>query len=111
MQVSNQLRDPKINKSNIIQEKKRHTVKIQLVVSLTGLVISSVICCKGSVYDFKLLKDSKLPLHPNIAKALDSRYQGIAKIYQNCEIPIKNHKKLQKFEIKMINSKSMIFIF
>ena len=73
--------------------KKRHTVKIQLVVSLTGLVILSVICCKGSVHDFKLLKDSRLPIHPEITKTLDSGYQGIAKIYKNCEIPIKSTKK------------------
>ena len=60
---------------------------------LTGLVILSVICCKGSVHDFKLLKDSRLPIHPDIIKTLDSGYQGIAKIYQNCEIPIKSTKK------------------
>ena len=76
--------------------------------------VISIFCGKGAVHDFKLLENSKLPIHPDIIKFFDSGYQGVAKIYQNCVIPIKcsKNKPLTKEDKKhnMILSRIRIFI-
>ena len=41
-------------------KKKKHTIKVQLIVCSITLRILSVYCEKGSVHDFKIFKDSKL---------------------------------------------------
>jgi hypothetical protein len=57
------------------------------------LRIHSVICQKGHVHDFKIFKESKLPIHPDIKLKADSGYQGIQKIIANSDIPVKESKK------------------
>jgi len=52
----------------------------------------SIICRKGHVHDFKILKDSKLNIHKDIKKLGDAGYQGIIKLYSNSHTPIKNTK-------------------
>ena len=74
-------------------KKKRHTIKIQLIICLLTLKILSVVCEKGRVHDFKIYKESKLPIHPDIKIKADSGYQGIQKLVENSEIPIKESKK------------------
>ena len=51
-----------------------------------------MICRKGSVHDFRILKESRLPFHQDINKIGDAGYQGIQGIYQNCQTPIKKTK-------------------
>jgi uncharacterized protein (DUF2344 family) len=78
------------------------------------LQILSVVCEKGRVHDFKIFKESKLPIHPDIKKKADSGYQGIQKLVNNSEIPIKESKKkkLTKEERKHNNklAKTRIYI-
>ena len=47
----------------------------------------------GRRHDFKLFKKSKTYLHPDLKCAVDTGYQGIAKIHVNVEIPKKKSKK------------------
>lgn len=93
---------PKRDKSNIIQEKKRHTIKVQLIICLITMQILSVRCRKGHVHDFRIFKESKLSIHPEIKKKVDLGYKGIDKISSNTELPYKEskHKKLSKEERK-----------
>src|SRR5664279_2135616 len=60
-------------------EKKRHTVKAQLVICALTLVILSVVVGKGQQHDFSVFKDSRLLLHPDALLLADSGYQGIHK--------------------------------
>ena len=70
-------------------KKKRHTIKIQLIACLAMLEIVSVICRKGSVHDYRILKESRVAILPETKKLADSGYQGIAKRYANSSTPIK----------------------
>ena len=56
------------------------------------LQILSVICRKGHVHDFRILKDSRLKMHPDIKKLGDAGYQGMDKIYPNSQTPVKKTK-------------------
>ena len=53
------------------------------------LEIVSVICRKGSVHDYTILKESRPAIFPETEKLADSGYQGIAKLYANSSTPIK----------------------
>ena len=53
------------------------------------LELLSVICRKGSVHDYRILKESRLAMSPETEKLADSGYQGIAKLYANSSTPIK----------------------
>lgn len=107
-------RPKKKQKAYYSGKKKRHTIKVQLVVCFLTLRILSVFCSKGSVHDFKILKKSKLVFHQFTKKLADSGYQGIAKIYANSEIPIKKKKNKELTpEEKAYNgqlSKKRIFV-
>ena len=52
----------------------------------------AVKCRKGCVHDFRILKESRIVIHPDIEKLADSGYQGINKIYSNTRTPIKKSK-------------------
>jgi len=82
----------KKDKNNIILEKKRHTIKVQLIICLITLQILSVRCRKGHEHDFRIFKESKLQIHPDIIKQVDKAYIGINKIVANCKIPYKESK-------------------
>jgi hypothetical protein len=73
-------------------KQKRHTIKTQLVVSLSTLIILSVFCSKGKIHDFKILKNSRMPFHEDVVKIGDSGYQGIQRLYKNTLTPIKKKK-------------------
>ncbi len=58
-----------------------------------------VICTNfsnGKKHDFRLFKESKILIHPNVKAITDSitEYQGIQKIYNNSELPKKARKIL-----------------
>lgn len=69
-----------------------HTLWRELGVCLMTLQIYSVICNKGRVHDFRLLKESKLKISSEIKKLGDSGYQGLDKLYENSETPVKKSK-------------------
>ena len=48
---------------------------------------------KGRKHDFRVLKESKVHIHPDILAQADSGYQGIAKYHSNSELPYKHSKK------------------
>ena len=73
-------------------KKKQHTIKVQLIICLITLKILIVYCAKGTVHDFKMLKNSRVVINKEIRKLADSGYQGIDKLYQNTEIPFKKPK-------------------
>ena len=73
-------------------KKKCHTIKVQLVVCLRTLQICAVRCKKGRLHDFRILKESKLKIPPEIKKIGDCGYQGLEKLYENSYTPVKKSK-------------------
>ena len=53
------------------------------------LELLSVICRKGSVHDYRILKESRVAISPETEKLADSGYQGISELYANSSTPIK----------------------
>jgi hypothetical protein len=52
----------------------------------------AVRCRKGRIHDFRILKEDRPAIHPEITKLGDSGYQGIDKLYSNTQIPVKKSK-------------------
>ena len=55
-----------------------------------------IICtnfCNGKRHDFRLFKESKVRIHPEIKTLTDTGYQGIDKLHHNSELPKKKTKK------------------
>jgi IS5 family transposase len=48
---------------------------------------------KGRKHDFRLFKESKTRLHPEIVLKADSGYQGIKRVHEKSELPHKRSKK------------------
>lgn len=76
-------------------KKKQHTFKAQLVVNQDNLEIICYVYGRGKEHDFKIFKQSKLPLNDKIKCLVDKGYQGIKKFHQLSEIPKKKSKKHQ----------------
>jgi len=68
-------------------KKKQHTIKIQILASSIGKILS-VECTKGKQHDFSIFKKSDVLIHPNSELLADSGYQGINKFHKNSIIPI-----------------------
>lgn len=49
--------------------------------------------CEGKKHDFKLFKESRVPLKKETKAQTDTGYQGIQDIHQNSETPKKRSKK------------------
>ena len=47
---------------------------------------------KGTLHDFRLFRQSRLPLKPQTCVKVDLGYLGIKKLHANCEIPYKASK-------------------
>ena len=75
-----------------IPEKKRHTIKAQLIVCLFSLQILVVVSGQGRTHDFELLKQARLRMATTIEKYGDAGYQGLAKLFANGWTPIKKPK-------------------
>jgi hypothetical protein len=73
-------------------KKRRHTIKVQLVICLCPLQILSLICGKGRTHDFRLFKQSKLRMLSTILKYADLGYQGIQTLVANSKLPFKKSK-------------------
>ena len=56
----------------------------------------------GKKHDFRVFKESQLPINKNAKVFTDSGYQGLQKIHINAELPKKNtrYKKLTKEDKK-----------
>ena len=73
-------------------KKKKHTIKIQLIVDEKSKKIVSVAFDAGSVHDFLLFKNTTKDLNNLISFLADSGYQGITSIFKNSMIPKKKSK-------------------
>lgn len=61
-----------------------------------GIFLCKIICTdftNGKRHDFRLLKESKLKLHPSLKLQTDTGYAGILKLHANSELPKKRSKK------------------
>jgi hypothetical protein len=76
-------------------KKKRHTVKVQILASCIGEILS-VDCAKGKQHDFSIFKESDVLIHPDSELLADSGYQGVKKYHENSVIPIKKKKKVPR---------------
>jgi IS5 family transposase len=68
-------------------------MKSQIVVNKHSREIICVHVDKGRKHDFRLFKESKLPILKSIEIQADSGYQGIQKKHENSRIPHKGKKK------------------
>ena len=74
-------------------KKKRHTIKAQVVVNKPNREIICTSFSNGKRHDFRVFKESKVRILPDIKIVTDTGYQGIAKIHPNSELPKKQTKK------------------
>ncbi|MBD2247055.1 IS5 family transposase [Nostoc sp. FACHB-888] len=94
---------PKIGQKRFFSGKQgEHTLKTQVVIYQKS---SQIICLghdKGKIHDFRLFKNSGIKFGELIKVIADKDYQGIAKIHQLSETPIKKPKgkKLTKEQKK-----------
>lgn len=51
-----------------------------------------MICRKGAIHDFRILKESRLALALDSDKLADAGYQGLDKLYENSQTPVKKTK-------------------
>lgn len=73
-------------------KKKRHTIKSQIVVDKATKKIICVRTSEGKRHDFKLFKDSRLPVNKDTKAETDSGYQGIKEIHSNSDHPKRKPK-------------------
>ena len=83
-------------------KQREHTLKTQLVIQQKTGRIVCLVKVKGRTHDLKLFKNSGVKLGNLMKVIADKGYQGIAKIHQLSETPIKKKKgkKLSKEEKK-----------
>jgi hypothetical protein len=73
-------------------KKKRHTMKIQIIMDINTKKIDGIEVEKGSVHDFQLFKDSSVELNELLKFIGDSGYQGILDFFKNSITPKKKSK-------------------
>lgn len=73
--------------------KKRHTLKTQVVVNAQTMKIICLQFGKGSSHDFTIYKNSKLLINKHIKQKTDLGYLGIKRLHTNTELPDKSSKK------------------
>ena len=73
-------------------KKKKHTIKIQIIMDEITKKIVGVAFDKGSVHDFKLFKNSTIDLDKLIAFLADNGYQGIQELFSKSLTPKKKSK-------------------
>ena len=73
-------------------KKKRHTLKIQLLVSLQTGEIIALAFSNGKRHDFQLFKDSRVHVRAETALEADTGYQGLALIHANSLLPKKRSR-------------------
>ncbi len=74
-------------------KQKEHTLKNQVVFGQKSHQIICLAHSKGKIHDFKLFKNSRTKFHQSLKVIADKGYQGIAKLHDLSETPIKKSKK------------------
>lgn len=91
--MESQIERPKKHQKQFYSGKqKEHTLKTQLVIQQKSGLIVCLVNGKGKTHDFKLFKNSRVKFGTLIKVIADKGYQGIAKIHQLSETPIKKKK-------------------
>lgn len=73
-------------------KKKKHTIKIQIIMDEITKEIVGVAFDKGSVHDFKLFKNSTINLDKSLAFLADNGYIGIQEFFSKSLTPKKKSK-------------------
>lgn len=68
-------------------------MKTQVVVDKKTHEVICVFITNGKCHDFRLFKESRTHVDPEIRIDTDTGYQGIEKIHANSALPIKKRKK------------------
>ena len=72
---------------------KQHTLKTQVVIGQKSNQIICLAHSKGKTHDFKLFKNSQTIFHKLLKVIADKGYQGITKLHDLSQTPIKKSKK------------------
>ena len=96
-----------IQKEYYSGKKKRHTIKIQIIIDEETKRIISISFEKGSVHDFSLFKESTKDLDDTTPFLADSGYQGIDKIFKNSTTPKKKSKNHPLSDKDIANNRSI----
>ncbi len=93
---------PSQGQKGFIRKQKEHTLKTQVIIDLKTRKIMCLRHGKGRMPDFKLFKKSQVKLPKKIKLLADKGYQGILKIHEFSQTPIKKPKgkKLTKEQKK-----------
>ena len=81
-----------IQKEYYSGKKKKHTIKIQIILDEKTKKIVSVAFDKGSTHDYNLFKQSTEKLDKKTTFVADSGYQGLSNIFTNSTTPKKKSK-------------------
>ncbi len=83
-------------------KQRQHTLKTQVVFGQKSNQIICLAHSKGKTHDFKLFKNSRTKFHKFLKVIADKGYQGLAKLHNLSETPIKKPrgKKLSKDQKK-----------
>ena len=68
-------------------------MKAQVVIDKSSRKIICTAFSAGKRHDFRLFKESKTHIHPDVQAQLDTGYVGITKIHANSVLPKKKTKK------------------
>ena len=110
-------KNKKKQKENYSGKKKRHTKKLEIIIDKkTKEIVGISKIFQGKTHDFTIRKNKDsdiLPIFSNIKILADSGYQGLQKLYKNCQIPHKKSKKKpltkeQKLENKSLSSQRIL---
>ncbi len=74
-------------------KKKRHTLKTQILVNLKDGQIIALAFANGKKHDFRLFKESRTHVLPEILLEADTGYLGLANLHANSILPKKRSKK------------------
>ena len=88
-------------------KKKKHTLKTQLIVGKTNKKIICTNFSNGKRHDFRVFKESKVDIHPEITTITDTGYQGIQKIHSKSKIPRKRTKKQRLTKEDKLNNRAL----
>lgn len=74
-------------------KQKEHTLKTQIIIDQKNRKIICLGHGKGKIHDFRLFKMLKIKFGKSVAVIADKGYQGIGKIHQSSQTPIKKTQK------------------
>ena len=88
-------------------------MKAQLLVSQENKMIYGVVSGKGKTHDFKMFRESRTHIAPDVKILGDSGYQGIKDIHTNSRTPVKKTKgkkltKRQKLYNYLLSKKRIV---